>query len=162
MEPAKTGKKGGKKSPNLDMAVRGITVGAFNLTATLTMHEHWLKDAPDVAPITEPICAWLDQLPARQLKAIEERIIPVLLAVGIAEVLIPDIVLEVKLRALHRRSARLEAEGQGSRGPFAPEGGPGLRPEYRHPTANGHGAEGAAGPVGSDDSRPPRIPGFPV
>ena len=97
---------------------------------------------------------------SRQRKeAIEERIIPVLLAVGIAEVLIPDIVLEFKLRARERHLARLQAETGGR--PVAPEGGFGLRPEYRDPTANGHGPGGPAGAVSGDDSRPPQIPGVP-
>ena len=144
------------------MAVRGITVGAFNLTAVLTMHRHWLKDEQDVAPITEPIVAWLDQLPARQQKAIEEKIIPALLAVGVAEVLIPDIVLEIKIRnaARNRRTAGPSPDSQGDASVSA-EGGPGVYPEYG-PAANpGGGLTNGQSPSGDDDGRPPRIPGVP-
>jgi hypothetical protein len=144
------------------MAVRGITVGAFNLTAVLTMHRHWLKDEQGVAPITEPIIAWMDQLPARQQKAIEEKIIPALLAVGVAEVLIPDIVLEVKLRnaTRHRRPLGEPPDSQGDAA-VAAEGGPGQYPEYG-PAANPGGSlANGQSPSGDDDGRPPRIPGVP-
>ena len=144
------------------MAVRGITVGAFNLTAVLTQHAHWLKDTERVAPITEPVIAWIDQLPARQQKAIEERIIPVLLAVGISEVLIPDIVLELRLRnaARYRRASGQSPDSQGDASVSA-EGGPGVYPEYG-PAANpGGGLTNGQSPSGDDDGRPPRIPGVP-
>lgn len=134
--------------------------GTFNLTAVLTMHKHWLKDAEDVRPITDPINAWMDQLPAKQLKAFEEKICPILLGVGIATVLIPDIVLEAKIREGTRRTARAEAAAYAS--PFAAEAHPYRAPEYPPPGGNGRYSGTGQSEDERDASRPPQIPGYPV
>jgi hypothetical protein len=80
-----------------------VTVGLFGLVAVATAHEHWLKEQPDVLPITGPLKAWIDQLPAKTLKRLEQNLAPTLLVVGIATVVGPDAVLEMRLRANEKR-----------------------------------------------------------
>lgn len=148
------------KSASLQSAIEAVVAGTFNLTAVLTMHEHWLKDAEEVRPITDPLNAWMDRLPAKQLKAFEEKICPILLGVGLATVLVPDIVLEVKIRESIRRASRAEAGTDGSH--IAPQAHPYRGPDLPGPGGNGQYGGGRESKDERDASRPPQIPGYPV
>ncbi len=134
-------------------------MGVFNLTAVLTKHAHWLKDAEEVKPITEPLNSWIDQLPVRQLKAVEANLCPILLGVGLATVLLPDIILEMRIRESHRRPVGEAPEGAGR--PLATQGG--LTVVDGRPAPAGNGRTPSDG--GSEDERhlgmPPAIPGVP-
>jgi hypothetical protein len=79
--------------------VETTVVGLFGLVAVATAHEHWLKDKVDVTPITGPLNAWIDQLPAKTLKRLEANLAPALFVVGLATVVGPDAVMEMRLRA---------------------------------------------------------------
>jgi hypothetical protein len=86
--------------------VETTTVGLFGLVAVATAHEHWLKDKVDVQAITGPLNAWIDQLPAKTLKRLEQNLAPTLLVVGLATVVGPDLVLEARIRAANKNSRR--------------------------------------------------------
>jgi hypothetical protein len=87
--------------------VETTVVGLFGLVAVATAHEHWLKDKVDVAPITGPLNAWIDQLPAKTLKKLEANLAPALFVVGLATVVGPDAVMEMRLRAHSQQNSRL-------------------------------------------------------
>lgn len=159
IEPVKPAAKRRSKSASLASAVDATVAGVFNITAVLTSHRHWLKDAEEVKPITEPINAWMDQLPAKQLKAFEERICPILLGVGLATVLVPDIVLEMKIRASNRHPARPEAEA--GNGHYRSEAGsyPIFGRGYDGRREGFQPSQPAADD--GDGGRPPEIPGIP-
>jgi hypothetical protein len=91
--------RGRKKGPDLTVLVETTVVGLFGLVAVATAHEHWLKDREDVMAITGPLNAWIDQLPSKTLKKLEKNLAPTLFVVGLATVVGPDVVLEMKLRA---------------------------------------------------------------
>jgi len=78
-------------------------VGLFGLVAVATAHEHWLKERDDVVPITGPLKAWVDQLPAKTLKKLEQNLAPALLVAGMAIVLGPDVFAEVRIREQEKR-----------------------------------------------------------
>lgn len=123
-----------------------------------TRHEHWLKDAADVQPITDPMLAWKEQLSAKQQKMLEERTIPALFVVGLMTVLVPDILLEVRLRARDRRSARQAVQGGGTDAPpGSPIGGYGIPAGAGLPGVSANGT----GEAERDASRPPPLPGIP-
>ena len=52
----------------------------------------------DVMAITGPLNAWIDQLPAKTLKKLEANLAPALFVVGLATVVGPDVVLEMRIR----------------------------------------------------------------
>jgi len=80
-----------------------VVVGLFGLVATATAHEHWLKEQGDVLPITGPLKAMVEQLPPKTLKKLEKNLAPTLVVVGIAVVVGPDAVAEMRLRAEDKR-----------------------------------------------------------
>jgi hypothetical protein len=96
----------------LGVLVDTVTVGLFGLVATATGHEHWLKEREHVLPITGPLKAWIDQLPSKTLKRVEEKLAPTLFVVGLVTVIGPDVVLEVKLRGQNTRNANAVRTGQ--------------------------------------------------
>jgi hypothetical protein len=116
-------------------------VGLFGLVAVATAHEHWLKDRDDVIPITGPLKAWVDQLPAKTLKQIEKNLAPLLFTTGCAIVVGPDLFMEMRIRAEEKR-VRL-AVSQQSQGPIAAG--------FRVPTQEGivGRTNGVAEPAGS-------------
>jgi hypothetical protein len=132
---------GKKKGPNLGALIDTTIVGLFGLVATATAHEHWLKERDDVIPITEPLKAWVDQLPAKTLKKLEANLAPTLFVVGLATVIGPDAIAEVRLRAEEKRFkypvSRTQQYG-------------GFKADYV-PPAGGNGA-GAGGHNGSPSS----------
>lgn len=108
------------------MLVETTTVGLFGLVAVATAHEHWLKDKVDVQAITGPLNAWIDQLPAKTLKKLEQNLAPTLLVVGLATVVGPDLVLEARIRAANKNARRaVPAQGRGQTTLlYPPAGGP--------------------------------------
>ena len=108
-DPALTERKtkGRKTGPDLGVLIDTTVVGLFGLAAVATGHEHWLKEREHVIPITGPLKAWVDQLPSKTLKRLEEKLAPTLLVVGLATVVGPDVIAEVKLRAYERSQAAL-------------------------------------------------------
>jgi len=96
-----------------------MVVGMFGLVAVATAHEHWLKDREDVVAITGPLNAWIDQLPAKTLKKIEANLAPTLFVVGLATVIGPDAVVEMRIRYEQKRAvnpvprSRQQIAGQG-------------------------------------------------
>jgi len=98
------------------------------LVAVATGHEHWLKERDDVIPVTGPLNAWIDQLPAKTLKKLERNLAPTLFVVGLATVVGPDIVLEMRLRALAKNASRpiprSPGQGQGAYPPAGRDAGP--------------------------------------
>jgi hypothetical protein len=79
-------------------------VGLFGLVAVATAHEHWLKERDDVLPITGPLKAMVEQLPPKTLKKLEKNLAPAMVVVGIATVIGPDAVAEMRLRAEDKRA----------------------------------------------------------
>lgn len=68
---------------------------------------------------------WVDQLPAKTLKRVEQNLAPCMFAVGLAVVIGPDVLLEKKLRENDRLTARSGSQGTRNRGTeFPPEGTP--------------------------------------
>lgn len=98
-------------------------VGLFGLVAVATAHEHWLKDKVDVAPITGPLNAWIDQLPAKTLKRLEANLAPALFVVGLATVVGPDAVMEMRLRAQQNTRATVSGPRRPQPPAHAPAGG---------------------------------------
>ncbi len=95
------------------MLVETTVVGLFGLVAVATSHEHWLKDRPEVVAITGPLNAWIDQLPAKTLKKLETNLAPCLFVVGLATVVGPDVVMEMRIRAAIKNAHRSVSEPQG-------------------------------------------------
>jgi hypothetical protein len=157
-EPKAPASKKRSKTANIERAVNGLTVGAFNMVGLFTQHRHWMKDAEDVVPITDPINAYIDGLPAKTQKALEERIIPISLAGGLLEVLIPDIIMEMRIRANHRHIARSQAEGHARGYDIPTQESTGDPATFGSQPGNGRGPSPADG---DDLSRPPRLPGVP-
>ena len=126
-------------------------VGLFGLVAVATAHEHWLKERADVVAITGPLNAWIDQLPSKTLKRLEKNLAPALLVVGVATVVGPDIVLEMRLRDTKRARFAVPQSQPGSApaGSFGYEaaGGP-------VPAANGAGFAPRSGSGGWHNSVP--------
>ena len=141
---SRKGNKGGKKQgPNLGALVDTFTVGLFGLVATATGHEHWLKEREDVIPITDPLKAWIDTLPSKTLKKLESKLAPTLFVVGLATVVGPDAIAEVKLRAEEKRFRHFTAQ-QAQRGGFKP----GVEPATAGGGAGARGANGASSSAG--------------
>ncbi len=145
--------RGRKKGPDLGVLVETTVVGLFGLVAVATSHEHWLKDKVDVLAITGPLNAWIDQLPAKTLKRVEQNLAPCLLVVGLATVVGPDVVLEMRIRAANKNARRTLPEPQG-RGQNAH-----TFAERPAPAANGAGGRSEGGwyagiptsaPIGSE------------
>jgi hypothetical protein len=135
--------------------VETTVVGLFGLVAVATAHEHWLKDKVDVAPITGPLNAWIDQLPAKTLKRLEANLAPALFVVGLATVVGPDAVMEMRLRAQQNaRSTVSRPKPRDSRFPYplanVPDGTPNGASE--HPRAEGgwHSGIPSASHIGSE------------
>lgn len=105
--------------------MNGAVVGAFGLVAVATGHEHWLKEHPEVVPITDPLNAYIDSLPAKTLKKLEKNLAPCLLVVGCATVVVPDVVLEMKIRAANKSASQSVSGPRGSAPgiPVAPANG---------------------------------------
>jgi len=148
---SKPARGGRKRGPDLSVLVETTVVGLFGLVAVATAHEHWLKEREDVMAITGPLNAWIDQLPAKTLKKVEKNLAPTLLVVGIATVIGPDAVLEMRLRA-QSKNARTPVSGTPT-GPrslgFAPADGPAGR---------GNGVGVPAGSAGGWHSSVPSAP----
>ena len=148
--PVKAARGGRKKGPDLSTLVDTMVVGLFGLVATATQHEHWLKEKVDVIAITQPLNAWIDQLPAKTLKKLEAKLAPTLFVVGVATVVGPDAVLEARIRyeQKHNRNPfpRQTFQGEAS---FAP-------PE--RPSNGNNGAVRDAGGVPSWHSGIPSTP----
>jgi len=89
-------------------------VGLFGLVAVATGHEHWLKEREDVLPITGPLNAWIDQLPAKTLKRVEKNLAPALFAVGCAIVVGPDIAVEMRERAKFKSYRQAVSQSPGA------------------------------------------------
>lgn len=147
-----------RHGPDLSVLVETTVVGLFGLVAVATAHEHWLKTNADVAAITGPLNAWIDQLPSKSLKKIEKNLAPALVVVGLAVVIGPDVVVEVKLREQDRASRAVSPPQPGPL-PGVPGGHPPA--SGADPAANGsHHAAGrntgwyssipTASPIGSE------------
>jgi hypothetical protein len=116
-------------------------LGFFNTIAIATSHEHWLKEHTEVQEIIDPLTVWLNQLPAKRIKQLENNIAPILTIGGFLNVFVPDVAEEIKIR---RESARTNAGQE--------KGKPGARGV--NPVAGGApnvgsqpGANGAVDPV---------------
>lgn len=81
-------------------------VVVFAITAVATGHEHWLKEHNEVLAITDPLNAWIEQLPPRKLKALEANICPLLFAAGVVSVVVPDIAQEMAIRNANHGNAK--------------------------------------------------------
>jgi hypothetical protein len=135
--------------------VETTVVGLFGLVAVATAHEHWLKDKVDVAPITGPLNAWIDQLPAKTLKRLEANLAPALFVVGLATVVGPDAVMEMRLRA--QQNARATVSGPkpgGNRLPYplanVSDGAPNGASEHARTEGGWHSGIPAASHIGSE------------
>src|SRR6266498_238247 len=146
-------KRGRKRGPDLSVLVETTVVGLFGLVAVATAHEHWLKDREEVMAITGPLNAWIDQLPAKTLKKLERNLAPTLFVVGLATVVGPDAVLEMRLRAQHKSSRNA-----------VPQSGQGRSPNSFPPSGMPEGASNGAGaPSGSSGGWGRSIPaGAPI
>jgi len=133
--------------------VETTVVGLFGLVAVATAHERWLKDREEVMAITGPLNAWIDQLPAKTLKKLERNLAPTLFVVGLATVVGPDAVLEMRLRAQHKSSRNA-----------VPQSGQGRSPNSFPPSGMPEGASNGAGaPSGSSGGWGRSIPaGAPI
>lgn len=149
--PVKAARGGRKKGPDLSTLVDTMVVGLFGLVATATQHEHWLKEKVDVIAITQPLNAWIDQLPAKTLKKLEANLAPTLFVVGVATVVGPDAVLEARIRYAQKRN-----RNSFPRSTF-PAGEGGYAPSER-PTNGGNGATRDAGGIPSWHSGIPSTP----
>lgn len=148
--------RGRKKGPDLSVLVETTVVGLFGLVAVATAHEHWLKERADVVAITGPLNAWIDQLPSKTLKRLEKNLAPCLLVVGVATVIGPDIVLEVRLRDQQNRTEAALSRPQSVR--YPPSGGPVYSPAGS-PVGSTNGTGGPSGPEGGwSDGIPARGP----
>lgn len=136
--------RGRKKGPDLTALVETTVVGLFGLVAVATAHEHWLKERADVMAITGPLNAWIDQLPSKTLKKLEKNLAPCLLVVGVATVVGPDLVLEMRIRDQQKRARSVLSRPQPGPAPVGPFGH--SAPSSSSPTANG--ASVPAGSVG--------------
>ena len=142
----------------------GGVVGAFSATAYVTQHEHWFQTPEQVAPITDPLMSWIDTLPVKTVKQIEQGIWPVMLIIGLVLVLLPCILAEIKLRGREAnlvRQARA-ASAAGLRiipGTQPSPGGFDTVPGYGDALSNGFASGEAEGAGPADDGRPPRLPG---
>lgn len=151
----KVAKRGRKSGPDLGVLIDTTMVGLFGLVAVATGHEHWLKERDDVIPVTGPLKAWVDQLPSKTLKRLEKNLAPTLLVVGLATVLGPDLVVEMKLREQDKRAriALSAPKGSGFR-PVPVAGGipgPAYPANGRQPSPDGwHSSIPAGAPVGSE------------
>ena len=101
--------RGRRKGPDLSALVETTVVGLFGLVAVATAHEHWLKERADVMAITGPLNAWIDQLPAKTIKKLETNLAPALFVVGLATVVGPDVVMELRIR--NEQNARRTVSG---------------------------------------------------
>lgn len=117
VEPVQPKQGRRKKGPDLGVLIDTTVVGLFGLVAVATGHEHWLKEREEIVPVTEPLKAWVDQLPAKTLKRLENNLAPALFCCGLAVVVGPDLILERRLRAHARYIARTGSQGQ-SDGPM--------------------------------------------
>ena len=146
--------RGRKRGPDLSVLVDTTIVGLFGLVAVATGHEHWLKERDDVLPMTGPLNAWIDQLPAKTLKRVEKNLAPALFAVGCAIVAGPDIAMEIRLRAQLKKSVAAVPQ-QETKSLFRP----GFTPKASAPaTDNGHyqpSRSSAGGWANSVPSTPP-------
>jgi hypothetical protein len=155
-----------RKGQSLEQAVVGGVVGAFSATAYVTQHEHWFQNADQVAPITDPLMSWIDTLPVKTVKQIEQGIWPLMLLIGLVLVLLPCILAEIKLRGREANLIR-QARAAGAAGlrivpgDVAPEAGAGPGFGYGIPAANGLAPPEGSGQGADDIGRPPRLPGVP-
>lgn len=143
-DPDKPARGGRKRGPDLTVLVETTVVGLFGLVAVATAHEHWLKERADVMAITGPLNAWIDQLPSKTLKKLEKNLAPCLLVVGMATVVGPDLVLEMRIRDQQKRSRSVLPRPQPGQAPVGPFGH--QAPVSPGPTVNG--AVAAAGTFG--------------
>lgn len=109
--------------------------------------------------MTDPINAYIEEnLTTKQVKALEAKVLPALIALGVAEVLIPDIVLEWRIRESARRAVRTQAQGGSPHLHTVAGGAPGV-PGAGDSQRNGRYGSGGGAQSESDLSYPPPIPG---
>lgn len=75
-------------------------------------HKHWLKTTDKVKPISDPTTDWLNTLGEDARRRVQGCLIPAAILGGIAQVVGPDIQIEMELRRLERQ--------QMSGGPMSP------------------------------------------
>lgn len=102
------------KAPKLDMGMiaRVSVMGFFNTIAIATSHEHWLKEHEEVEDVVGPLTVWLNQLPAKRIKQIENNAAPILAIGSFLNILVPDIAEEVKIRRESARANQGAAQGK--------------------------------------------------
>ena len=82
----------------------------FNSIEVATQHPHWHKEAEDLEPVVGPLCRMIEQLPKSTLKAFEKRFNGLMLCGGVAFLVVPDTIAEVKIRQYERAIAKEEKE----------------------------------------------------
>jgi hypothetical protein len=136
--------------------VNVATVGLFNSIAIATGHEHWLKEHDEVTDFTVPLCAWINQLPAKTIKKLENNLAPAMTLAGLASILAPDIAEEMAIRRENNRRIETEKAAKG-RGTNLYAGRP-----ARMDGAISGGARGNGGGNELHDSIPTIPPGNPL
>lgn len=82
-------------------------------------HKHWIKTTDKVRPISEPTTDWLNTLGEDARRRVQGCLIPAAILGGIAQVVGPDIQIEMEMRRLERAAMRGMPIGP-PRGPNAP------------------------------------------
>jgi hypothetical protein len=106
-----------EKEPKLSEAeevrilCEGAFVGLFSCIGVCTQHEHWLKEASEVRPMTGPLARYINGLPKSTKAALMKRLNPALFCVGAATIVGPDLITEIKLRK-YEAYIRAQAEGR--------------------------------------------------
>ena len=69
-------------------------------------HKHWIKTTDKVRPISEPTSDWLNTLGEDARRRVQGCLIPAAILGGIAQVVGPDIQIEMEMRRLEREAMR--------------------------------------------------------
>ena len=135
-------------------------MGTFSAIGYFTEHPHWFLREDEALSITDPLLCWIDTLPVKAVKKVEQNIWPVFLLIGLVMAVLPRILAEIKLNGRKRDTVRAQGETGGYGGPFGSQDGAFGIAGYPASAGNGASPASDAGADGGDPSRPPNIPGI--